>query len=246
VSRETAAKFYAEHEGKSFYETLVQYITSGPIVALELVGNGAIGEWRRLIGPTNLEVAKREAPNSLRALYARSTTENFAHGSDSPASAQRELGIIFGQKSVQLIAQLDNTTCAVVKPHAVKAGLAGPIIREIVSNGFKVTGAVMTTLDIGAAEEFLEVYRGVVTDYNDMAKQLSSGPCLALEIAKGDGLVKEFREFCGPRDAVVAKQIRPKSLRGLFGTDVVHNAVHCTDLDEDAPLETEYFFALLE
>jgi nucleoside-diphosphate kinase len=53
-------------------------------------------------------------------------------------------------------------------------------------------------------------------------------------------------EFCGPRDSVVAKQIRPKLLRGLFGTDVVHNAVHCTDLDKDAALETEYFFALLE
>jgi nucleoside-diphosphate kinase len=77
VSRETASKFYGEHQGKPFYETLVQYITSGPIVAMELVGSGAISEWRRLIGPTNLDVAKRDAPNSLRALYARSTTENF-------------------------------------------------------------------------------------------------------------------------------------------------------------------------
>jgi nucleoside-diphosphate kinase len=199
-----------------------------------------------LIGPTNLEVARRDAPNSLRALYARSTTENFAHGSDSPKSAQRETGIIFGQKSVELSAQLEGTTCAVVKPHAVKAGLAGKIVREILAAGFKLTGAVMTTLEIGAAEEFLEVYRGVVTDYNDMAKQLASGPCLAIEVAKGDGVVAEFRELCGPRDAVVAKQVRPKSLRGMFGTDVVQNAVHCTDLDEDAALETEYFFALLE
>jgi nucleoside-diphosphate kinase len=79
-----------------------------------------------------------------------------------------------------------------------------------------------------------------------MVKQLASGPCLALEVAKGDNVVGEFRQFCGPRDATVAKQIRPKSLRGMFGNDVVENAVHCTDLDEDAGLETEYFFALLE
>jgi nucleoside-diphosphate kinase len=86
----------------------------------------------------------------------------------------------------------------------------------------------------------------VVTDYNDMAKELSSGTCLALAIAKGENVVTEFREFCGPRDAVVAKQIRPRSLRGKFGTDVVHNAIHCTDLEEDGVLETEYFFALMD
>jgi nucleoside-diphosphate kinase len=111
---------------------------------LEIVGNGAIGQRRRLIGPTNLEVTKRDAPNSLRALYARNTTENLAHGSDCPTSAQRELGIIYSQKCVQLISQLENTTCCVVKPHAVKAGLAG----KIVSAGFKLRMAVMVTLDI--------------------------------------------------------------------------------------------------
>jgi nucleoside-diphosphate kinase len=246
INREVASNFYGEHQGKPFYDALIQYITTGPIVAMELVGNGAIGEWRRLIGPTNLEIARRDAPNSLRAQFARSTTENFAHGSDSPQSASRELGIIFGQKSVQLAAKLGATSCAVIKPHAVKMGLAGKIIKEIVANNFEITGALMTKLEFGAAEEFLEVYRGVVSDYNDMVKQMSSGPCIALEVSKGDGVVAEFRNVCGPRDAIVAKRIRPKSIRGLFGNDVVENAIHCTDLDEDAPLETEYFFVLIE
>jgi nucleoside-diphosphate kinase len=246
ITREVAASFYAEHEGKPFYDSLVTYITSGPIVALEVVGNGAIGEWRRLIGPTNLDVAKRDAPKSLRAQFARSTTENFAHGSDSPQSAARELEIIFGNKAVALSAKLEATSCAVVKPHAVKAGLAGKIVKEIIANKFEITGAMMTKLDSHAAEEFLEVYRGVVSDYSDMVKQLASGPCLALEVAKGEGVVAEFRKVCGPRDAIVAKRIRPKSIRGLFGNDVVENAIHCTDLDEDAPLETEYFFVLVE
>jgi nucleoside-diphosphate kinase len=246
VSRETASKFYGEHQGKPFYETLVEYITSGPIVAMELVGSRAISEWRRLIGPTNLDVAKRDAPNSLRALYARSTTENFAHGSDSPDSAAREIGIIFGQKSVELVSKSENSTCAVVKPHAVKNGDAGKIVRDIVAYGFEITGAVMTTLDIAAAEEFLEVYRYVVSDYNDMAKQLSSGPLLALEFSKSGNVVSDFRELCGPRDPTVAKQIRPQSIRALYGADLVQNAIHCTDLEEDAPLETEYFFILLE
>lgn len=246
VTRETASLFYAEHKGKSFYETLVGYITSGPIVAMELVGPNAITMWRQLIGPTNLEVAKRDSPNCLRALYAKSTTENFAHGSDSPESAARELGIIFGQKSVCLSSQTDGCTCGVIKPHAVKGGLAGKIVRDIVAAGFQLTGATMVTMDPATTAEFLEVYKGVVNDYGDMVKQMSSGTCLALELAKGGNTVSEFRELCGPRDAVVAKQIRPNSLRAKYGTDIVLNAIHCTDLEEDAPLETEYFFTLLD
>lgn len=90
-----AALFYAEHVGKGFYQELADYMTSGPIVALELSGDNAIAKWREIIGPTKKEVAVEQAPNSLRALYARSTTENLCHGSDSKESAARELGIIF-------------------------------------------------------------------------------------------------------------------------------------------------------
>lgn len=91
-----ASKFYAEHVGKPFYPSLSGYMTSGTIVALELVGPDAIAKWRSIIGPTKKEVALEQAPNSLRALYARSTTENLCHGSDSPASAARELALVFG------------------------------------------------------------------------------------------------------------------------------------------------------
>jgi nucleoside-diphosphate kinase len=147
---------------------------------------------------------------------------------------------------VELVSKNENSTCGIIKPHAVKSGDAGKIIREIVAHGFEITGAVMTTLDLTAAEEFFEVYRYVVSDYNDMAKQLASGPCLALEFSKDGNAVSDFREVCGPRDPTVAKQIRPRSIRGLFGVDLVQNAIHCTDLEEDAPLETEYFFALLD
>jgi nucleoside-diphosphate kinase len=91
-----AAQFYAEHVGKGFYADLAGYMTSGTVVGLELAGPNAITAWRTLIGPTKKEVAVAEAPNSLRALYARNTTENLCHGSDSPASAARELALVFG------------------------------------------------------------------------------------------------------------------------------------------------------
>ncbi|OHT03453.1 Nucleoside diphosphate kinase family protein [Tritrichomonas foetus] len=245
ISRSTASKFYAEHQGKSFYEQLVSYITSGPIFALELVGPNAISKWRELIGPTNLDNAKRDAPTSLRAMYARSTTENFAHGSDSPASAEREIGLIFGKRSVNLISKISNSTLCVIKPHAIKSGLAGKIIMEITHAGFQITGAMMTKLNLETASEFYDVYRGVANEFVDMCKEISSGSVIALELSGDGDYLNEFRQLCGPYDVPVAKAIRPNSIRAKYGLNKVQNAVHCTDLYDDAQLECEYFFTLL-
>ena len=245
LSREIVEKFYEEHIGKPFYENLVQYILSGPVIGIEIVGKKSISKWRQIIGPTNLETAKNQAPYSLRALYAKNTTENFAHGSDSPNSAERELNLIFGKKSIQLTSLIDgSTTLCIIKPHAVKNGSSGSIIRHIVSNGFNITGALMITLDLPTINEFLEVYRGVVEEYMDMTTQFASGPLIALELSKENAL-QDFRTLCGPRDPLVAKKIRPSSIRAQFGSDIILNAVHCTDLQEDSELECEYFFVLL-
>ncbi|KAK8834763.1 50S ribosomal protein L3 [Tritrichomonas musculus] len=93
-----ASIFYKEHVGKPFYPQLSKYMTSGSIVAFELAGENAIAKWRDIIGPTKLEIAVKESPNSLRALYARSTTENLCHGSDSKESAAREISIVFAEE----------------------------------------------------------------------------------------------------------------------------------------------------
>jgi nucleoside diphosphate kinase len=93
---QTQAKlFYEEHEGRPFYESLVEYMTSGPVVALHLRREFAIGAWRHLIGPTNYEKATAERPDSLRALFALDGTRNACHGSDSAMSARRELEFFF-------------------------------------------------------------------------------------------------------------------------------------------------------
>jgi nucleoside-diphosphate kinase len=198
VTRQTASRFYEEHTGKPFYEELVGYITSGPIVALELSGLNAISKWRQIIGPTNLEVAKRDAPNSLRAQFARSTTENFAHGSDAPGSAAREIGIIFGGKAVSLVSALSDTALCIVKPHAVRAKVAGKIVKQIVESGFRITGAGMFCVDLAQAHEFYEVYRGVAKEFVEMTQELSRSACIAVEVAKpGADVVAELRAVCG-------------------------------------------------
>jgi nucleoside-diphosphate kinase len=80
---EMAQNFYAEHKGKSFFEDLINMMTSDVIIALELVADDAVKKWRTLIGPTNSEKARKEAPNTLRALYGTDGDKNAVHGSDS-------------------------------------------------------------------------------------------------------------------------------------------------------------------
>ena len=100
-------------------------------------------------------------------------------------------------------------------------------------------------LDEAAAKEFLEVYQGVVPEYNDMVLEMCTGPCVALEV-RAENAVMTFRETAGPWDVEMAKELRPKTLRAKFGVDRVHNGVHCTDLPEDGALECAYFFDLLQ
>lgn len=90
--RADAEKFYAEHKGKPFYDELCQYMTSGPIVVQVLEGEGAIQRYRETMGATNPAAAKR---GTIRKRYAQSVGRNSVHGSDSPASATREIKLNF-------------------------------------------------------------------------------------------------------------------------------------------------------
>jgi nucleoside-diphosphate kinase len=92
MTRELAERHYAEHLDKPFFGELVEFITSGPLVAMVLEGPSAIVAARQLIGATNpLEAA----PGSIRGDLAIATGENLVHGSDGPESAAREIGIFF-------------------------------------------------------------------------------------------------------------------------------------------------------
>jgi nucleoside-diphosphate kinase len=92
MERELAEQHYAEHKGKPFYEELVSFITSGPLVAMVLEGESAIGAARQVIGATNpLEAST----GSIRGDFAIAVGQNMVHGSDSPESAAREVGLFF-------------------------------------------------------------------------------------------------------------------------------------------------------
>ena len=95
LSRELCEEFYAEHKERPFYGDLCSFMSSGPVLKLELSGDGAILKWRALIGPTNSEKARDEAPDSVRAKFGTDGQRNAAHGSDAVESAERELGLMF-------------------------------------------------------------------------------------------------------------------------------------------------------
>ena len=88
-----AERHYAEHVGKPFFPDLAAFITSGPVLAMEWHGEDAVEVARTLMGATD---PKKASPGTIRGDFGLITTENIVHGSDSPASAERELELFFG------------------------------------------------------------------------------------------------------------------------------------------------------
>ena len=96
-SRTLASEFYGEHKGKPFFKDLVAFMTSEPIVVQVLEGQGAILKYREIMGATDPAAAKR---GTIRAKFALSKGENSVHGSDSAASAAREIKLNFTAKEI--------------------------------------------------------------------------------------------------------------------------------------------------
>ncbi|MEX0942180.1 MAG: nucleoside-diphosphate kinase [Pseudomonadales bacterium] len=97
LNEKEAQGFYAEHEGKPFYEDLVKFMTSGPVVVQVLEGEDAIALNRQLMGATN---PKDADAGTIRADFAESIDANAVHGSDSPTSAAREIAYFFNDNQI--------------------------------------------------------------------------------------------------------------------------------------------------
>ena len=93
VDRELATQHYAEHDGKPFFGDLVEFITSGPVVAAVVEGPRAIAAWRQVAGGT--DPVEKATPGSIRGDFGLETQSNLVHGSDSAESAEREIKLWF-------------------------------------------------------------------------------------------------------------------------------------------------------
>jgi nucleoside-diphosphate kinase len=186
-NRNTAEQFYAEHKEKPFFQNLQQFMTSDVVVGMELVGNNAVQEWRSLIGPTNTQNARSEAPQSIRAKFGTDGTKNAVHGSDSLGSMKRENNYWFGgeepaERPMQTTAVLDNCTLCLIKPHIQREGKTGQVIEAILQAGFEISAMELFNLSRPVVEEFYCVYKNVLPEYLPIIENLSGGPVIALEI----------------------------------------------------------------
>jgi len=208
--------------------------------------------------PEPLVAMSFRGTNSIQAVKQLIESSSFDNVSCA-TNAEEAMAFtnFFLMQQSRTTATFEECTCCVIKPHAVVERSVGDILSSITSRGFTLSAASMFTLDRAAAAEFLEVYDGVVPEYPQMVDELCSGRLLALEVRlkpQGDCLAEEgeststvekFRQACGPWDVEYAKELHPESLRAKYGTDKVRNAVHCTDLPKDGPVESEYFFKIL-
>lgn len=96
MNKEEAMGFYAIHSGKPFFESLTDFMSSGPVVVLVLEGKGAIAATREIMGATDPALA---APGTIRSDFASNIEKNIVHGSDAPETARKEIAFFFGEQA---------------------------------------------------------------------------------------------------------------------------------------------------
>lgn len=154
----------------------------------------------------------------------------------------------FTSKPKGAVTQIESSSLLLIRPHAVKEGMLGRMIDQVQGSGFKVLKLKMIQLTRPNSQEFLEVYRGVVPECPEWVEELASGASVAMQLvheSRPEATVLAVRELCGAHDPEIANHLHPHSLRAQYGATKAQNAVHCTDLPEDGPLEVDYVFQCL-
>lgn len=242
---------YRTMTSDSTFPFLMDYLTGQYVYGLELVGRDAVSLLLKLLGDRD---PLKAAPDTIRALYGTDLVKNCAHVSSDHDSAVYDVEYFFPSPALRtarlrLTATLSNCTLCIVKPHAIREGKLGSALEQIDAGGFHITALNMLIVENVNAAEFYEVYKGIVPEYKGMVEELSSGPCVAMEIVAKDKNVNtavEFRKLVGPADPEIARLLRPHTMRAKLGNTKVQNAIHCSDLAEDGLLEVEYFFKILD
>ena len=136
---------------------------------------------------------------------------------------------------------MENLTCGIIKPDAVKAGTTGSIIQRIIDDGFRIRALKLIHMTLKQAEGFYAVHRERPF-FPGLTEFMSSGPCVVMVMEKTRA-VPAWRNLMGATDPAKADQ---GTLRKEFGASVGENAVHGSDSDENAAIEISYFFSQIE
>ena len=150
MTRELASQHYAEHEGKPFYDELVTFITSGPLVAMVLEGEQAVVAARQVIGATD---PLKATTGSIRGDFAIEVGQNMVHGSDSPESAAREVGLFFPELDEPGLSARSREPRGARLPLAPAAGDPRADRRRVRRRGARRRGAPVRPAARGRARE---------------------------------------------------------------------------------------------
>lgn len=134
-----------------------------------------------------------------------------------------------------------NQTLTIIKPVAVERNFTGPIIQKITDSGFKIRAIKMVQLTKDQAGMFYAVHQDK-SFYEDLTTFMSSGPIIAIVLEK-ENAVNDFRKLIGATDPLDAEE---GTIRKLFAESKSHNAVHGSDSDENAKIESDFFFSAIE
>ena len=132
-------------------------------------------------------------------------------------------------------------TLTMIKPLAVEKGFIGPILAKIAEGGFRIKAMKYTKLSVEQAQKFYEVHKERPF-YTSLVNSMSSGPIVAAILEK-ENAVQAYRDYIGATDPAKAA---PGTIRALYGTSLEANAVHGSDSDENAIIESDFFFSKTE
>uniref|UniRef100_A0A3Q2UVT5 Nucleoside diphosphate kinase B n=1 Tax=Haplochromis burtoni TaxID=8153 RepID=A0A3Q2UVT5_HAPBU len=245
-----ARDFYQHKAAEACFEDLVQFMSSGPfhiLVLSQVEGSAAVvPAWREFIGPADIEEAKRENPESLRAQYGTETLFNAVHGSEDSDQASRELAFFFPNFRTASVMEQDGEeehverTLALIRPDVARENRE-EILDHIHKSGFIIALQKEVML---SEEQVRQFYcQHVEEDYFPALLQtMTSGPVLALALAR-KGAVSHWKTILGPSDINKAKEESPDCLRAQFAVENKPiNQLHGSGSREEAEREISFFF----
>uniref|UniRef100_A0A8K9USY4 NME/NM23 family member 9 n=1 Tax=Oncorhynchus mykiss TaxID=8022 RepID=A0A8K9USY4_ONCMY len=237
LTEEQARRFYKRHVDQDYFPALLHNMTSGPVLALALARTGAVDHWRNLLGPKDVNKAREEQPDCLRAQFMVASEEdsepqnqlNQLHGSASREEAEEEIDFFFPKQQ----------TLAIIKPDSMDEHRE-EILGEIRAGGFSISRLKETVLSRDTAEEFYREHRDKPF-FSQLVDFMCSGPCMLLVLTK-ENAVEEWRSMMGPTDPGLAQVTAPGSLRARFALDILHNSLHGSSNQEHAQEKIHFLF----
>ncbi|XP_068428506.1 thioredoxin domain-containing protein 6 isoform X2 [Clinocottus analis] len=243
-----AQDFYQHKAEEAGFEDLVQFMSSGPshILVLSQVESSAnvVPAWREFIGPADIEEARKDKPESLRAQYGTQTLFNAVHGSEDMDQASRELAFFFPNFRTAPVTEQDGEeepverTLALIRPDVARDNRE-EILAQIHKSGFTV--ALQRELMLTEEQVRQFYFQHVEEDYFPaLLHSMTSGSVLALALAR-TGAVHHWKNILGPSDVNKAREESPEWAKFAVENEPI-NQLHGSESHEEAKREINFFF----